>query len=278
MKLIALIENKSNNDLIAEHGLAVYIEYNKKKYLLDTGLSDNFVENAKKLDIDLENVDVAILSHNHSDHSGGYDGFFNINKKANVYVRNEVKNKCYIKIGPIKKYIGIPEGILDKYSNRFIYIDEDYKIDEGVWLISHKTENLESRGKKAHMYRMTKNGLKPDDFKHEQSLVFETKNGLIVLNSCSHGGIDNIVKEVKNTFKGKKVFAVIGGFHLMGLKGPNSMNITKEEVEALGKRLIDLGVEHIYTCHCTGDPAYKILRSTVGEKVQYFSTGTIVEF
>ncbi|WP_040328884.1 MBL fold metallo-hydrolase [Clostridium ihumii] len=278
MKLIALIENKSNNDLIAEHGLAVYIEYNKKKYLLDTGLSDNFVENAKKLDIDLENVDVAILSHNHSDHSGGYDGFFNINKKANVYVRNEVKNKCYIKIGPIKKYIGIPEGILDKYSNRFIYIDEDYKIDDGVWLISHKTENLESRGKKAHMYRMTKNGLKPDDFKHEQSLVFETKNGLIVLNSCSHGGIDNIVKEVKNTFKGKKVFAVIGGFHLMGLKGPNSMNITKEEVEALGKRLIDLGVEHIYTCHCTGDPAYKILRSTVGEKVQYFSTGTIVEF
>ena len=278
MKLIALIENKSNNDLIAEHGLAVYIEYNKKKYLLDTGLSDNFVENAKKLDIDLENVDVAILSHNHSDHSGGYDGFFNINKKANVYVRNEVKNKCYIKIGPIKKYIGIPEGILDKYSNRFIYIDEDYKIDEGVLLISHKTENLESRGKKAHMYRMTKNGLKPDDFKHEQSLVFETKNGLIVLNSCSHGGIDNIVKEVKNTFKGKKVFAVIGGFHLMGLKGPNSMNITKEEVEALGKRLIDLGVEHIYTCHCTGDPAYKILRSTVGEKVQYFSTGTIVEF
>lgn len=278
MKLIALIENKSNNDLIAEHGLAVYIEYNKKKYLLDTGLSDNFVENAKKLDIDLESVDAAILSHNHSDHSGGYDGFFNINKKANVYVRNEVKNKCYIKIGPIKKYIGIPEGILDKYSNRFIYIDEDYKIDEGVWLISHKTENLESRGKKAHMYRMTKNGLKPDDFKHEQSLVFETKNGLIVLNSCSHGGIDNIVKEVKNTFKGKKVFAVIGGFHLMGLKGPNSMNITKEEVEALGKRLIDLGVEHIYTCHCTGDPAYKILRSTVGEKVQYFSTGTIVEF
>lgn len=278
MKLIALIENKSNNDLIAEHGLAVYIEYNKKKYLLDTGLSDNFVENAKKLDIDLENVDVAILSHNHSDHSGGYDGFFNINKKANVYVRNEVKNKCYIKIGPIKKYIGIPEGILDKYSNRFIYIDEDYKIDDGVWLISHKTENLESRGKKAHMYRMTKNGLKPDDFKHEQSLVFETKNGLIVLNSCSHGGIDNIVKEVKNTFKGKKVFAVIGGFHLMGLKGPNSMNITKEEVEALGKRLIDLGVEHIYTCHCTGDPAYKILKSSLGEKVQYFSTGTIVEF
>ncbi|MGG7163283.1 MBL fold metallo-hydrolase [Clostridium ihumii] len=278
MKLIALIENKSNNDLIAEHGLAVYIEYNKKKYLLDTGLSDNFVENAKKLDIDLENVDVAILSHNHSDHSGGYDGFFNINKKANVYVRNEVKDKCYIKIGPIKKYIGIPKGILDKYSDRFMYINEDYKIDDGVWLISHKTENLESRGKKAHMYRMTKDGLKPDNFKHEQSLVFETKNGLIVLNSCSHGGIDNIVKEVKNTFKGKKVFAVIGGFHLMGLKGPNSMNITKEEVEALGKRLIDLGVEHIYTCHCTGDPAYKILRSTVGEKVQYFSTGTIVEF
>lgn len=51
---------------------------------------------------------------------------------------------------------------------------------------------------------MTNNGLKHDDFHHEQSLVFDTDDGLVILNSCSHGGIDNIVKEVKATFEGKK--------------------------------------------------------------------------
>lgn len=191
----------------------------------------------------------------------------------------ERKPRNYVngKIGPFKRYVGIPEDILDKYKDRFIYVHEDYKIHEGVHLISHKTDNLEARGKKAHMYRMTKNGLKPDDFHHEQSLVFDTDGGLVILNSCSHGGIDNIVEEVKATFQGKKVLAVIGGFHLMGLTGTSSMSIKAKEVEALGNKLVDLGVEHIYTCHCTGEPAYKILKKTLGERVEYFSTGTIVE-
>ncbi|BAQ14064.1 metallo-beta-lactamase [Clostridium botulinum B2 128] len=277
MKLIALIENKSNSDLIGEHGLAIHIEYNGKHYLLDTGASDYFTDNALKLGVDLSRVDAAILSHSHYDHSGGYNGFFYINKRANVYVRKEAKELCYGKIGPFKRYIGIPKDILNKYADRFIYVHEDYKINEGVWLISHKTDNLEARGKKAHMYRMTNNGLKPDDFHHEQSLVFDTDDGLVILNSCSHGGIDNIVEEVKATFEGKKVLAVMGGFHLMGFTGTSSMSIKSEEVEALGKRLVDLGVEHIYTCHCTGDPAYKILKKTLGDRVEYFSTGTVVE-
>lgn len=278
MKIVSLIENESNSKLIGEHGLAVYIEYNGKKYLLDTGASDLFIDNAINLGIDLSSVDAAILSHSHYDHSGGFNGFFDINNKANVYIRKEAKELCYIKVGPFKRYIGIPKGILDKYPKRFIYVDEDYKIDEGVWIIPHKTKDLELKGKKSHMYRMTKNGLKYDSFSHEQSLVFETDEGLVILNSCSHGGIDNIVKEVKKTFQDRKVLAVIGGFHLMGLRGTNSLGVKDKEVEELGKQLSKLGVEHIYTGHCTGKPAYNILKNTLGEKVKYFSTGTVVEF
>lgn len=94
MKLIALIENKSNSELIGEHGLAVYIEYNGKRYLLDTGASNTFIDNALKLGVDLSRVDAAILSHSHYDHSGGYNGFFDRNKKANVYIRKEAKELC----------------------------------------------------------------------------------------------------------------------------------------------------------------------------------------
>ncbi len=44
---------------------------------------------------------------------------------------------------------------------------------------------------------------------------FETPKGLILLNSCSHGGIVNIVKEVQMALGNQKVYAVIGGFHMM---------------------------------------------------------------
>lgn len=44
---------------------------------------------------------------------------------------------------------------------------------------------------------------------------FETPKELILLNSCSHGGIVNIVKEVQMALGNQKVYAVIGGLHML---------------------------------------------------------------
>jgi 7,8-dihydropterin-6-yl-methyl-4-(beta-D-ribofuranosyl)aminobenzene 5'-phosphate synthase len=64
------------------------------------------------------------------------------------------------------------------------------------------------------MFVRTDSGFKPDDFSHEQSLVLETDMGLIIFNSCSHGGAVNIINEIKSTFPGKHIYGLIGGFHL----------------------------------------------------------------
>lgn len=277
MKLTALIENKATGNLIGEHGLAVHIEYNGKQYLLDTGASNKFMDNANQLGIDLKNIETAILSHCHYDHSSGYVGFFSKNSKAKVYLQSAARELCYAKMGLTKIYNGIPQGILNTYNDRFVFVDGDYQIDEGIWLISHKTIGLAVKGKKAHMYRKTEKGFVPDDLQHEQSLVFEVGNGLVILNSCCHGGVDNIIEEVMEMFHGKEVLAIIGGFHLMGITGTKSMSGKPKDVRALGKRLFDLNIKHIYTGHCTGNPAYKILKEELGERLQYFSTGTIVE-
>lgn len=277
MKIIALMENKGCDGLATEHGLCVYMEYRGKNYLLDTGASNEFVNNAKKLGVDLAAVDIAALSHAHYDHSGGYEGFFEKNRKAKVYIRQAVGETCYSKVGPIKKYIGIPKGILAKYEPRFERVSGDYHIGDGVWLIPHKTDNISEKGKKGHMYCKEESGYVPDEFKHEQSLVFDTEKGLVIFNSCCHSGVENIVEEVVNTFKGKPVAAVFGGFHLMGLTGAGSMGVKAEEVEALGNKLSEQGVGRVYTCHCTGEPAYAILQRVLGCRVQYLSTGMTVE-
>ena len=62
MKMVVLVENSSRCRLCAEHGLSVYIEYEGKTYLLDTGATALFAENAKELGVDLSKVDTAFLS------------------------------------------------------------------------------------------------------------------------------------------------------------------------------------------------------------------------
>jgi len=278
MKLTVLIENKAEGNLSGEHGLCVHVEFKGKQYLLDSGASDRFQNNAKTLGIALKEVDTAVLSHAHYDHSGGYNAFFSENRKAIVYLQGAAKEQCYAKVGPFRKYIGIPEGILEAYSNRFTFVDGDHQLDEGVSLISHRKGGWAERGKKAHMYRNTEMGIVPDDFQHEQSLVFETGNGLVILNSCCHGGVLNIIEEVTDKIRGKEVLAVIGGFHLMGLRGTSSMGVSEGDIRTLGRSLTELGVKQVYTGHCTGDPAYRILEEELGERLRYLRTGTVIEF
>lgn len=277
MIITALIENRAGGGLLCEHGLAVHIQYGNKNYLLDTGASGRFIKNAAALGISLKNVDATVLSHAHYDHSGGYREFFAINDSAEVYIREAAKDRYYSKvIGPFKKDIGIPGNVLDRYSQRFVCVSGNVEISEGVHLLGFDDPAAEA-GKTAHMYRKRKGKLEPDTFKHEQSLVFETRDGIVILNSCCHNGVCYVVEMAKAVFPGKRVLALIGGFHLMGFWGAKTMAGNREKIAAIAARLDHLGVERIYTGHCTGDPAYEILQEELGKKAEYFMTGCQLE-
>ena len=85
MKIISLVEDTPvENGFKYEHGISFYIETKKHKILFDTGSSDAFIYNARKLNIDLKEIDIVILSHGHYDHCGGVMEFTRINKKANI--------------------------------------------------------------------------------------------------------------------------------------------------------------------------------------------------
>ena len=119
MKMVVLVENSSRCRLCAEHGLSVYIEYEGKTYLLDTGATALFAENAKELGIDLSKVDTAFLSHAHYDHSGGFEEFFKENDKAAVYMQETSAENCFYRTEGKDKYIGIPQHLLENYKERF---------------------------------------------------------------------------------------------------------------------------------------------------------------
>ena len=152
MKITTLIENQAPDSLCREHGLAVHIEYKGKNYLLDTGASGQYAENAHRLVIRLSDVDAAFLSHAHYDHSGGYREFFSENSKAVLYLQNTVRENCYSKFLLYRQYIGVPKGLLEKYRSRLRFVSGTTETEPGVWTVSHNIPGLSERGRSGHMY------------------------------------------------------------------------------------------------------------------------------
>ena len=143
-------------------------------------------------------------------------------------------------------------------------------ISEGIRLLGHSTPGLEKLGRMEKMY--LKQGFMryiPDDFRHEHSLVFEMGDGVVVFNSCSHAGADNIINEVMKAYPGKRINAMIGGFHLF--------NKGDDYVRAFARRVGDTGVEAVYTGHCTGQKAWNIMHEELGDKVHALQTGLVFE-
>lgn len=265
--------------LCGEWGLSVYIEFEGRRYLLDTGASRRFAQNAAAMGIDLSKVDSAILSHAHYDHANGLAEFFRINEKASCFLRQGAAENCYHThkiFGPFAyhEYIGIRRGCLKHFADRIRFVEGDAQIAPNVYLLPHKDSVVSPEARtgiaQAAGLSVKENGrYRYDRFDHEQSLVFDTPEGLFVMNSCSHAGADNIVKEVEATFPGKRIYGILGGFHLYRYKD--------EAVYAFAKRLLELDVQKIYTGHCTGNRAYEILHEVLGERACQMFTGMSIE-
>lgn len=265
MRFTVLVENAAPEGLQLEWGLSLLIEYRGGGYLLDAGGSALFAENARKLGVDLSKVDAAVLSHAHFDHSGGFDEFCRLNMHAPVYIRRSVRENCYSQHAEGKKYIGLQRGMLKRLGGRLVRADGDVRIAPGVTLVPHKQPDMPERGRAAKMFVRCGLWFRPDDFSHEQSLVFETVEGLVIFNSCCHGGVDAIIEEVSRTFPGKRIGAIVGGFHLF--------RTPPEGVHALADRLEKLGAPLLYTGHCTGGEAMEILEARFPGRVCRLETG-----
>ena len=274
MKVQVLIDNIAgmccSRKLFGEWGLSVYVEYEGHKVLLDTGASHLFAKNANVMGIDLSQVDTGVLSHAHYDHANGMAKFFKANDSAPFYLRKGAGENCYHTGKLLGRftyhyYIGIHKGCLEKFAGRIRFVEGIAEIAPGITLVPHSTAGLERIGEMAHLSVKENGKYRYDSFDHEQSLVFDTPQGLFIMNSCSHAGADNIVKEIEFAFPGKKIYAILGGFHLF--------RYPDERIRTFAERLRELNVQKIYTGHCTGDRAYGILREVLGERAEQMFTG-----
>ena len=260
MKIRCLIENKETPFLIYEHGLSLLIELNNKKILFDTGKTNSFLTNAKKLNIDLTNIDYLVLSHAHYDHSGGVIDFIKENNYSkNIYLGKEFKANKYSLEDNNYVYKGIPFKLEEL--NNIIYCDNDLKIDENITLFNNFIEfnNFEHISDK--FYILDKDYIK-DKFIDEQVLTIDTNNGLVVIVGCSHAGICNIIDEIKKRTN-KSIRGVIGGFHLSKETEEYALNIIN--------KLKEYNLEFICPIHCSGHE--KLFRQVFKNKCKILESG-----
>ena len=265
-----LVDNVGTETLGGEWGLSVYIQAGEKTILLDAGGSELFARNAEKLGLSIADVDYAVLSHAHYDHSLGMAEFFRLNRTAKFYVRESTAENCYGRRWIFRRYIGLPKHILSDYADRIETVSGDYRLTDDVYLIPHHTPGLDAIGRREQMARKVGWSLVPDDFSHEQSLVFDTSAGLVIFNSCSHGGAAAIIREVSAVLPGRPVCALVGGLHLF--------NKTDEEIRAFAAAVRETGITRLCTGHCTKERALGILREELGGVAEGFRVGYTMEF
>ena len=279
MKITALIENTRSpgiEHLKAEHGLSLLIEHANRKFLFDTGASGAFADNATALGIDLQSIDMVVLSHHHFDHGGGLRRFLQSNNRAPIYLRGPALRECYGKFLWFQKYIGLDRELLREHQDRFVFVNERTGIAPGAFILTDVEHTYPPPHGNRSIFVKANGQLEPDRFAHELVLVLQEADGLAVFTGCAHQGVLNMVQAVTKAFPGVPIKAVLGGMHFMAFPPFNFMAGSKQEVAQIGMRLLAFPLHRVYTCHCTGSHAFPVLKGAMGDRLEYIGTGRSV--
>lgn len=275
MNVTVLTENTKSekSNLITEHGLSLLIEKDDYKVLFDTGgFEDTAIQNAKSLNLELDDVDAVVISHGHDDHTGGLLGFFNINDDAPVYLKKEALNPHYTCSNNNRKFIGMDEKILEDYSGRLKFINKTTEIMEDFFIIPHIYQKYPSPTTNNILFSKEDNKILRDKFHHELFMSVKNKNEQNIFSGCGHNGIRNIIYTAKEDFPHIKIKTIIGGLHFQAGK-ISTFTVKSEEIEDTSLCIKSENIQKVYTGHCTGKYGYQIMEKTLEDRIDHLYTG-----
>ena len=276
---VASLEIKILSTMLAdegfgEWGFAALVEVDGRRILFDTGAHDDTVQrNLKAMNLDLSDVEIVILSHNHDDHTTGL-----------LPLRRQFAAKSPTALSKLYGASGIfsprisPNGQL---SDRMARIKADYEgtggtvveitkpteILPGVWLTGpvpriHPERNWSSVGKVR-----TSAGDVEDTVPDDMTLVIQTAQGPVYLFGCGHAGVINTLSYGRATIDPAPVKAVIGGLHLFAADD-NHLAWTAAQLKGFG-------VQQLLGAHCTGIESVYRIRDLVGLTRQTCMVGAV---
>ncbi|MGH7374327.1 MAG: MBL fold metallo-hydrolase [Candidatus Rokuibacteriota bacterium] len=269
-------------DLRAEHGLAHYVEVTRGestvRIAFDFGPSETaLTHNFRVLGLDAGAIDVLALSHGHWDHFGGLGGFLRTYRRAMkkdliFYGGEDHFLSRWTQRGTDRVSLGrLHRDEIERYDVRVESVRAPLLVADGV-LLSGEMHEQEAFEPIPDNLKVERDGaVVPDSFIGEQTLIAHVKGrGLVVVTSCSHRGIVGICRHAARITGVPKVHAVIGGFHLSGLK--------EERVTRVVDAFRDLEVDWIVPQHCTGLEAMATMLHRLPAEMVPSSVGSVFTF
>lgn len=270
-----------------DFGFSAVVQYKGKTILFDAGTDARLFEsNLKALKIDLRKIDIAVVSHGHYDHIGGFDYLLSVNPKVKIYLPNdffslgaptrfpfrEAEPGVAKTLPKDEQYFGgegVVEGMVTVPTGRFWKSDVEYltaakEVLPGVTIVA-TTSQLMGTFIKYPPFDVNPQFIGMP----ELSVSFDTEQGQVIIAGCSHSTIETIIRETKKIRPGK-IHLVAGGFHLIPYR--------REYIEGLAGRMREeYGVESVAPAHCTGHLAFSVFRKVFGDKYRFFGLGETIK-
>lgn len=272
-----------NSSIIAEHGFSAVVKATSgnetKTLLFDFGFSaDGAARNASILNVDMGQVEVAALSHGHSDHTGGLEKLAAMIGKENIpfAVHPAVfKKPRYLKKGEDSR-INFPEFTRERVAKAGLKIAESKEprllMDNNCLFLGEVPKKSDFENGLPNACFLENGNEKHDIIEDDTSIVMNLKEkGLIILSGCAHSGIVNTILYAREVTGIEKVHAVMGGFHLSGPLFEPIIKRTTDELKKFSPR-------YVIPAHCTGRKAVLHIEKEMPEQFILNMSGTKLTF
>ncbi len=268
--------------LVAEHGFSALVEVERDgrahRVLFDAGISQRgAVENMRRLDLSPKDIEALVLSHGHFDHTMGLHGLAEELGRAGmplVLHPGAWKRRRLLLEG--RDPFDLPTVSRTALEGAGFEVIEDARpsfLLDGALLVTGEVDRTTDfeQGMPRHE-AMGPRGWEPDPLiLDDQALVIHARGkGLVVLTGCGHAGIVNIVRHARRLTGVDDVYAVIGGFHLLGPAFEPMIPATVEALSVFEPRVV-------VPAHCTGWRAVHRLAAALPEAFIQNSVGTRFE-